>query len=140
MTLTDAGAIVALLDEDDPYHTRCVRTSGELPPGLLTTWPCFTEAMYLLGKAGGYTYQAQLWSLRRRGFLSLHDLSGKETDRAAELMEKYRDTPMDLADASLMVTAETQGLRRIFTLDHHFRIYRLRGGLALEMVPESAKG
>jgi uncharacterized protein len=50
MTLTDAGALVALLDADDPYHTACVAVAQRLPAGpLLTTWVCFTEAMYLLG-------------------------------------------------------------------------------------------
>jgi predicted nucleic acid-binding protein len=55
-------------------------------------------------------------------------------------MEKYRDTPVDLADATLVSTAESLGIRRIFTVDHHFRIYRLRGGSALEMLPEQANG
>jgi predicted nucleic acid-binding protein len=53
----------------------------------------------------------------------------------AALMEKYRDTPMDLADASLVVVAESRSLRRVFTIDSHFRIYRLGDGSALEMVP-----
>jgi predicted nucleic acid-binding protein len=68
MTLTDAGALVALLDADDPYHTACVAAAQRLPAGpLLTTWVCFTEAMYLLGSVGGYRYQAALWSLRATG-------------------------------------------------------------------------
>ena len=38
MTLTDAGALVALLDADDPYHTACVAAAQCLPAGpLLTT-------------------------------------------------------------------------------------------------------
>ena len=36
------------------------------------------------------------------------------------LMEKYKDLPMDVADASLVVTAETRNISRIFTLDSHF--------------------
>jgi len=55
MTLTDAGALVALLDADDLYHAACVAAAQRLPAGpLLTTWVCFTEAMYLLGTVGGY--------------------------------------------------------------------------------------
>ncbi len=53
----------------------------------------------------------------------------------AALMEKYRDTPMDLADASLVVVAESRSLRRLFTLDSDFRIYRLADGSVLEVVP-----
>ncbi|MGE3595451.1 MAG: hypothetical protein AB7N70_07850 [Dehalococcoidia bacterium] len=40
----------------------------------------------------------------------------------AELMEKYQDRPMDLADASLVAAAERLEQRRIFTLDDDFHI------------------
>lgn len=102
---------------------------------LLTTWPCFTEAMYLLGQSGGYRRQAALWALRSGGKLQLHDLSPEETDRADALMEQYSDTPMDLADASLVAAAEKLEFRRVFTIDGHFRFYRLPDGSVLEMVP-----
>jgi predicted nucleic acid-binding protein len=91
--------------------------------------------MYLLGEGGGYPYQAELWRLRTTGRLVLHDLTAAEINRMAALMEKYRDTPMDLADASLVVVAESRSLHRVFTLDSHFRIYRLADGSVLELVP-----
>jgi len=50
-------------------------------------------------------------------------------------MEKYRDTPMDLADASLVAAAETSGLNRVFTLDSDFRVYRLKDTTPFEVVP-----
>ncbi len=136
MTLTDAGALVALLDTDDPYHVACVAAARRLPTGpLLTTWVCFTEAMYLLGTVGGYRYQAALWNLRTTGRLVLHDLTAAEADRMAVLMAQYQDTPMDLADASLVVVAESRALRRVFTTDSDFYVYRLVDGSALEVVP-----
>jgi predicted nucleic acid-binding protein len=52
-----------------------------------------------------------------------------------ELMETYRDRPMDLADASIVATAEHLGMRRLFALDRDFYIYRLVDGSALELVP-----
>ena len=138
MTLTDTGALVALLDRDDQHHRACMATAQHLSGStLLTTWPCFTESMYLLGQMGGHRYQATLWMLRATGRLSLHDLSTSEADRMKVLMEKYRDTPMDLADASLVVVAESRSLRRVFTTDGDFRIYRLGDGSALEMVPSN---
>ena len=51
------------------------------------------------------------------------------------MMAKYRDLPMDLADATLVVAAEQHRLRRIFTLDGHFRLYRLSDGTQLDVVP-----
>ena len=50
-------------------------------------------------------------------------------------MEKYGDTPMDLADASLVAIAESQGLHRIFTLDNDFRIYKINGTIAFDVLP-----
>lgn len=52
-----------------------------------------------------------------------------------ELMRQYADSPMDLADASLVITAERLGLRKIFTLDGHFRAYRILGRDTFEVVP-----
>ena len=91
--LTDAGPLVALLDRDDLSHQSCTAAAKRLPPApLVTTWRCFTEAMYLLGKVGGLRYQSALWQMRTAGRLVLHDLSPAEADRMAALMEKYRDT------------------------------------------------
>jgi len=53
----------------------------------------------------------------------------------AALMRKYQDQPMDLADASLVVVAESRSFRRIFTLDSDFHIYRLADGSALQVLP-----
>jgi uncharacterized protein len=62
MTLPDAGPLVALLDKRDPYHTVAVVAAGKLPAGpLVTTWPCLSEAMYLIGRAAGWAGQAELW-------------------------------------------------------------------------------
>ena len=136
MTLTDTGPLVALLDKDDVHHTACVAASKSLPSSpLLTTWPCFTEAMYLLGEVGGYRYQKELWKLRQAGRLVLHDLIPAEIDNMVRLMEKYQDAPMDLADASLVALAESSKFQRVFALDSHFRIYRLSDGSVLEIVP-----
>jgi predicted nucleic acid-binding protein len=127
--------MVALVDADDPNHDPCLAVARRLPAQpLLTTWPCFTEAMYLLGSVGGYRYQAPLWQLWRTQRLLLHDLTFAELQRVPTLMEKYQDRPMDLADASLLVVAESLSLRQIFSIDSDFYIYRLADGTALEVL------
>jgi hypothetical protein len=127
--------MVALLDDADPDHAACVQTTDQLPSGpLVTTWPCFTEAMHLVFRSGGFAAQAELWKLRSTGKLILHDLGDAEVKRMAELMEKYRDLPMDLADASLVAAAERLGNRRVFTLDKDFFVYRFADGSAVEVI------
>ena len=51
------------------------------------------------------------------------------------LMEQYEDTPMDLADASLVAAAEVLGISRIFTTDSHFYVYQIGGKRPFEVVP-----
>lgn len=135
MTLCDASALIALINQGDANHNRCVNALSKLPAPLVTTWPCFTEAMYLLGRYGGWLAQQELWSYASEQVLVLH-LNGKEEQmRMQVLMEQYRDTPMDLADASLVATAETLDQKQIFTLDRDFQIYRFRGNQAFDVVP-----
>ena len=105
----------------------------ELP--LLTTWPAFTEAMYLLARAGDIAGQRALWRLVRTNRLVVADLSPAALDRSSRLTEQYADTPMGLADATLVALAEERGQRRIFALDADFHVYRLRGRQRFEVVP-----
>ena len=136
MNLTDTGPLVAIADKNDPDHARCVATTKTLPKSpLLTTWPCFTEAMHLLHREGGYRAQEALWQLRRKGVVVVHELTSAEADRMDALMQQYQDAPMDLADASLVAVAESLNLSRVFTIDHHFRAYRLRQTGVFEIVP-----
>jgi predicted nucleic acid-binding protein len=136
MTLTDTGPLVAMLDRSDQHHAGCVSAARQCPDTrLLTTWPCFTEAMYLLGSTGGMTYQSRLWRLIREGRLQLHALSDEEILRCERLMKKYDNVPMDLADASIVAVAETLGIHRVFTVDSGFHIFRLIDGRSLELFP-----
>ncbi len=136
MILTDAGPLIALLDRRDDRHHACADTLEVLSAEpMLTTWPCFTEAMYILGAVGGYRYQGGLWRFIEDGKLELHDLTVSEVDRMNGLMKKYQDTPMDLADASLIAVAESMKFTQIFTIDSDFRVYRLSDGSALEIIP-----
>jgi predicted nucleic acid-binding protein len=92
---------------------------------MVTTWPAFTEAMYLLGEAGGWFAQAALWSLEAKGDVEIAEQGADDCRRMQALMDKYQDHPMELANASLVVLAERKGLRDIFTLDHaDFGVYR----------------
>ena len=121
--LVDAGPLVALLDAADPAHEACVATLKTIRDPLVTVWPAFTEAMDLLGRS--WLAQKALWSRLELQALTLAPLDEQDASRVRELMEKYRDLPMDLADAALVRVAERESLTEIFTLDRkHFSIYR----------------
>ncbi len=135
MTLTDAGPLVALIDADEADHSTCVLALRQLDLPLVTTWPAFTEAMYLLSRAGGPAGRQALWRLVFTDRLQLADLDRAALKRTAVLMDKYADRPMDLADATLVALAELRNERRIFTLDQEFAIYRIHGRRSFEIIP-----
>lgn len=135
MTLTDAGPLVALVDAGEPDHERCREVLDEVGLPLVTTWPAFTEAIYLLGRAAGWPAQEALWRMIESGALTVVELNGDMPARCAQLMRKYRDHPMDFADAALVAVAEERDMRTIFSLDSDFRSFRLRGGSHLHVIP-----
>jgi predicted nucleic acid-binding protein len=133
-TLVDSGPLVALLHLDDEYHERCVETLRALRGRLVTVWPVFTEAMYLLGFS--WTAQDALFEMAQSGAVGLLALDASDVARMHELMRKYRDFPMDLADAALVAAAEREKIRDVFTLDRrHFLAYRPIGVRAFAIVP-----
>ena len=91
--------------------------------------------MYFLSELRGWSAQAILWELVNRKTLYLYSANETECQRIQVLMEKYQNVPMDLADASLVAVAESQRIRRIFTLDSDFYIYRLYDRDAFEVIP-----
>ena len=121
--LVDTGPLVALLDRSDPYHLTCQETLSSLDDSLVTVWPVMTEAMYMM--RAYWQAQDALWEMLDTGAVEIMPLVIEELPRMRELMRKYRDQPMDLADAALVRVAERERLRRIFTLDRRdFQIYR----------------
>jgi predicted nucleic acid-binding protein len=102
---------------------------------MVSTWACFVEAMYLVGRIGGFPLQSHLWALLDRGIVTLHQHTEIERRQMSTLMERYQNVPMDLADASVVALAEALRDRQIFTLDSDFRVYRLSDGSAFDVVP-----
>jgi len=121
--LVDTGPLVALLDRSDPDHVACQETLSSLNDSMVTVWPVITEAMYML--RAYWQAQEALWEMIEIGAVEILQLGIDDVPRMKELMRKYRDLPMDLADAALVRAAERERLRRIFTLDRRdFQIYR----------------
>lgn len=134
--LVDTGPLVALFDRDNEHHGRCVEALKRIRRPLLTVWPVLTEATYLLS----FSFRAQddLWEFVERGGLRIADITAADVPQIRALMRKYRDRPMDLADAALVRVGGREHLRTIFTLDHaHFRTYRLPHGRVFNLAPDT---
>lgn len=127
MILVDTGPLVALFDPLDSAHARCVDALSEIAEPIATTVPVLTEAFHLLrpGSKGA----ANLRDFVTASGLRVLFLDHSGLLRTFELMAQYDDTPMDLADASLVAVAEARNVGTIFTIDRKdFDIYRRRQG------------
>jgi predicted nucleic acid-binding protein len=89
MTLCDASPLIALINEGDDNHQRCVDILPSLSAPLVTTCACFTEAMYLLGRYGGWFAQQELWGYVVDEILTIHHHTSDELTR----MESLTDIP-----------------------------------------------
>jgi predicted nucleic acid-binding protein len=124
LIITDTGFWVATFDRNDRYHSLAVEKLRVLP-ALVTTLPVVTETSHLLLRRVGISYVLALLRSHQRGAFSLFTLEDAHIPRVNELMTAYADLPMDFADASLVVLAESLGHGRILTTDQRdFQIYR----------------
>lgn len=127
MILTDTGPLVALFDPKDSEHESSVEILKKIRESLVTTVPVLTEAFHMLTPASQGADRLRDF-VSERG-LSVWFSSPASLVREFELMEKYRDHPMDLADASLVAAAEELETRKIFTVDRSdFATYRVKRG------------
>ncbi len=134
VTLVDAGPLVALLLRSESRHKECVQTLDALEGTLATVWPAITEASHLL-RADSRARDALLEWVELDSVRALPILES-DVMRVRELLRKYEDLPMDLADACLVRLAEREGIDTVFTLDRRdFEVYRPRGIGRFKIVP-----
>ncbi|MEI9962907.1 MAG: PIN domain-containing protein [Limisphaerales bacterium] len=122
-TIVDAGPIVAYLTHDD-NHDWAVRQFSRFPY-FETCEPVLAEACARLVYAG--FDQAAAIRLVHRGVVRLSFDASANIGRILQLMEKYRDQPMDFADACLVVMSEESPDSLVLTLDSDFKVYRRSG-------------
>jgi predicted nucleic acid-binding protein len=132
--LADTGALLAYLDRSDPWHQRCRDAFAQLRLPLAASSAELTELFHLLGDNPRDVELA--WAFICSGAVSVLPISGRDLPAIEVLMLKYRDRPMDFADATLVHLADRESLSTIFTIDHDdFETYRVGGRKRLRILP-----
>ena len=134
MILCDAGVLLCLVDRTQPQHSAYRNAVKGLAKPLVTTWSCLTEAMYLALNRSGWRMQKQLGQLLLDKLLIIYEIQENDYNRLFDLMERYQDRPMDLADATLVVAAEKTGYHQILTLDSDFLFYLIGDRDSFEII------
>ncbi len=132
--LLDTGPIVAFFDPRDSAHEEAKHFLANFPGQFVTTSTVITEAMYfLLTVRGGPAQFVQF--LETTGARVIDFSATSHLRRAVELMTRYADTPMDFADATLVLAAEAARTDRICTLDRRgFSVFRTPAGRSFRLV------
>jgi uncharacterized protein len=128
----DSGPLVALFDKDDAHHARSLDFVRRLAGEAVSNLAVVTEVVYLLDFSPRVQIDFLTWI--RRGGLTLVELEAADFDRIIELLGKYRDLPMDFADASLVTICERLDIRHVASFDRDFSIYRFRNRLMFRNV------
>jgi uncharacterized protein len=125
VVIADTGFFLALANSRDQYHRAAKTALDAMAEPLVTTWPVMTETCHLVANRLNIGAAETFVASAARGAFEIFDIQTEYLPRIVELMRKYRQLPMDLADASLVILAEHLGSGRILSTDHRdFGSYR----------------
>ena len=124
--IIDTGPIVAFFDESDKYSKSFRDFLSQFSGRLYTTLSVVTEASYLLEDIQPAQLDFMEWI--KNGAIEIIPITNADFDSIHRYMIKYRDTPMDFADASLVILANKIQIHRILSLDTDFDVYRTIAG------------
>lgn len=120
--LLDTGPLVALLSEREERHSWVTTQWAGWTEPCVTCGPVLTEAFHLLARVRGGP--AALRTALREGLIVVEFDLRAELPQVLDLMDRYENVPMSLADGCLVRMAELSPTAQVFTLDQDFRIYR----------------
>jgi predicted nucleic acid-binding protein len=133
--LLDTGFIVALLDRSESLHKMCARTIREVQAPLVTCEAVITESCYLLRNLSGAS-EAVIENIAAGIFQVPFQLS-RDIAGVKQVLRKYRDRKIDLADACLIRLADQFGTADILTLDRDFAVYRWGKNKPFRVLPSA---
>lgn len=136
MIVADTGGLLALFNGAEPAHAAVVRAIGDDPDPPVVSPYVMAELDYLLAtRVGPRTALAVLRELTGGAYL-LPALTVDDLVVVGDVMERYADLGLGLADASLVVLADRYATTRLLTLDRrHFGPVRTLAGAAFAVLP-----
>lgn len=123
MILLDTSGLLAALDPDQDRHAHAARALQASEPPLLLSPFVLAELEYLVRRESGQAAQLDLLDEVARGVYQLEPFSAGDVQAAGEVISRYADLRISLADASIVVLAHRHGVRDLLSLDErHFRV------------------
>ena len=138
--VADSGAIFALYDRKDRYHTAVRRVLDQERSLVVIPSAVLGELDYLLREHLGIRAEIDFIESLMSGSFTLENLIPADVVRCHELITTYKDLDLGLADAAVIATAERLNIERILTVDERdFRTVRPKRGRPFVLLPADGK-
>ena len=119
----DAGPLIALFRRSDRHHKSALAFLERFEAAvLITNMLVVGEVAAILAVNHKDLVLGLNWILES---IEIDHAAGLDLPRALEIIEKYKDLPADLADASLVALCERRGTNLVASVDLDFDVYRL---------------
>lgn len=136
MTIADTSGLLALFNSAESEHDVVRRLVAEIEEPLVVSPYVVAELDYLVASRVGVDAELAVLEELSGGAYELAHLDSSDLQRASALIRRYRDQPIGLADASVVVLADRHRTREILTLDHrHFDVLRPLSGGRFKLIP-----
>jgi uncharacterized protein len=136
MILVDTSGLLANYDRSDRYHSAVARILTRPQRRLLSPF-VLAELDYLVTQVGGQRAALTVLGDVVSGAFDLVAFDRSDVDRARQIIERYSNLQIGLADASIAVLAEKYGCADVLTLDRrHFRTVLGPGEKPFRLLPD----
>lgn len=136
MIIADTSGLLALFNRAEPAHQAVVRVVEAAAEPLVVPPYVVAEVDYLVASRHGTEAELKVLAELAGGGWILAQFEEDDLQRAAAVVDRYRDQQIGVADASVVVLADRFSTRRILTLDRrHFEVLRPLSGGRFSLLP-----
>ncbi|HEX6904832.1 MAG TPA: PIN domain-containing protein [Thermoanaerobaculia bacterium] len=136
MILIDTSGVLAWIDGRQRHHQGVVSAMRSIPGPYLLSPFILAELDYLITTRVGTKAARLFLGEVARGAYQLESFSASDVQRALEVLDRFADQEIGIADASIVVLAERYRINAVLTLDErHFRPLRTLAGAPFRLVP-----
>lgn len=136
MIVADTSGLLAYFNDREPTHEAVAAIVAAERDPLIVSPYVVAELDYLVATRIGVEAELAVLAELSTGGYDLVGFAPEDLREIADVIERYRDQQIGIADASNVVLAQRFGTRTILTLDHrHFDVLRPISGGRYRVVP-----
>lgn len=136
MIIADTSGLLAFFNKREPRHAEVREVIDGSDDVLVVSPYVVAELDYLVATRLGVDAELEVLRELGGGAYELADFGDAALLGCVDVVERYRDQGIGVADASIVVLAERYDTKSVLTLDtRHFSVLRPRQGGRFKLLP-----